>query len=47
MNVVPETRQAALHRQRRALNDTLNLLPDDLPLARYPNRQGLGSLNTI
>ena len=49
MNALPETRQAALHRQRRVLNDTLerlHLLPDDLTLAQYPDRQGLGGAST-
>src|SRR5207342_28963 len=49
MNVLPETRQAALHRQRRVLNDTLerlHLLPEDLTLAQYPGRQGLGGAST-
>jgi hypothetical protein len=49
MNVLPETRQAALHRQHRVLNDTLerlHLLPDDLTLAQCPDRQGLGGAST-
>ena len=50
MNVLPETRQAALHRQLHVLNDTLerlHLLPEDLTLARYPDRQGLGGSSTL
>jgi len=49
MNVLPETRQAALHRQLQALNDTLgrlHLLPEDLMLAQHPDRQGLGGSST-
>ena len=49
MNVLPETRQAALHRQLHVLNDTLerlHLLPEDLTLARHPDRQGLGGSST-
>ena len=49
MNVLPETRQAALHRQLQVLNDTLerlHLLPEDLMLARHPDRQGLGGSST-
>ena len=49
MNVLPETRQAALHRQLQVLNDTLerlHLLPEDLALARSPDRQGLGGSST-
>jgi len=50
MNVLPETRQAALHRQLFVLNDTLerqHLLPEDLTLARSPDRQGLGGSSTL
>ncbi len=50
MNVLPETRQAALHRQLHVLNDTLerlHLLPVDLTLARCPDRQGLGGSSTL
>ena len=50
MNVLPETRQAALHRQLHVLNDTLerlHLLPVDLTLARHPDRQGLGGSSTL
>jgi uncharacterized membrane protein len=49
MNVLPETRQAALDRQLQVLNDTidrLHLLPTDLMLARHPDRQGLGGSST-
>ena len=49
MNVLPETRQAALHRQLHALNNALerlHLLPEDLTLARQPDRQGLGGSST-
>ncbi len=49
MNVLPETRQAALDRQLHVLNDTLErlrLLPMDLALARHPDRQGLGGSST-
>ena len=49
MNVLPETRQAALRRQLHLLNDTLerlHLLPEDLTLARHPDRQGLGGSST-
>ena len=49
MNVLPETRQATLHRQLHLLNDTLerlHLLPENLTLARYPDRQGLGGSST-
>lgn len=49
MNVLPETRQDALHRQLHVLNDTLerlHLLPEDLTLARHPDRQGLGGSST-
>ena len=49
MNVLPETRQAALRRQLHLLNDTLerlHLLPNDLTLAQYPDRQGLGGAST-
>jgi len=49
MNVLPETRQAALHRQLHVLNDTLerlHLLPEDLTLARHPDRQGLAGSST-
>jgi hypothetical protein len=48
-NVLPEPRQAALHRQLYILNDTLerlHLLPEDLMLARSPDRQGLGGSST-
>jgi uncharacterized membrane protein len=50
MNVLPETRQAALDRQLHVLNDTLDrlhLLPMDLMLARHPDRQGLGGSSTL
>ncbi len=50
MNVRPETRQAALHRQLQVLNDTLerlHLLPVDLTLARHSDRQGLGGSSTL
>ena len=49
MNVLPETRQAGLHRQLHALNETLErleLLPEDLGLACHPDRQGLGGSST-
>ena len=49
MNVLPETRKAALHRQLRVLNNTLerlHLLPEDLMLARHPDRQGLAGSST-
>jgi uncharacterized membrane protein len=49
MNVLPETRQAALDRQLHILNDTidrLHLLPMDIMLARHPDRQGLGGSST-
>jgi uncharacterized membrane protein len=49
LNVLPETRQAALHRQLHILNDTLerlHLLPENLVLARSPDRQGLGGSST-
>jgi uncharacterized membrane protein len=48
-NVLPETRQAALHRQLHVLNEILerlHLLPEDLTLARHPDRQGLGGSST-
>jgi hypothetical protein len=41
--------QAALHLQLHVLNDTLerlHLLPNDLTLAQYPDRQGLGGAST-
>ena len=50
MNVLPETRQAALDRQLHVLNDTLerlHLLPEDLMLARHADRQGLGGSSTL
>jgi len=50
MKVLPETRQAALQRQLFALNETVervHLLPDDLTLARHPDRQGLGGSSTL
>jgi hypothetical protein len=50
MIVLPETRQAALHRQLHVLNDTLerlHLLPVDLTLARHSDRQGLGGSSTL
>jgi uncharacterized membrane protein len=50
MNVLPETRQSALHRQLHVLNDTLerlHLLSEDLALARHPDRQGLGGSSTL
>jgi uncharacterized membrane protein len=50
MNVLPETRQATLQRQLHVLNDTLeqrHLLPEDLALARSPDRQGLGGSSTL
>jgi hypothetical protein len=49
MNVLPETRQVALHRQLHVLNNTLerlHLLPEDLALARHPDRQGLAGSST-
>ena len=49
MNVLPETRQDALQRQLQVLNDTLerqHLLPENLTLARHPDRQGLGGSST-
>jgi hypothetical protein len=50
MNVLPQTRQAALQRHLHVLNDTLeqrHLLPEDLTLARTPDRQGLGGSSTV
>ena len=49
MNVLPETRQDALQRQLQVLNDTLerqHLLPENLTLARHPDRQGFGGCST-
>jgi uncharacterized membrane protein len=49
MTIVPETRQLAMQRQLHVLNQTLErlrLLPDDLALARHPDRQGLGGSST-
>ena len=49
MNVLPETRQAVLHRQLHVLNDALeqlHLLPEDQTLARHPDRQGLAGSST-
>jgi uncharacterized membrane protein len=49
MNILPEARQAALHRQLVLLDDTLERLdhlPADLTLARFPDRQGLGGSST-
>jgi uncharacterized membrane protein len=46
---LPETRHAALHRQRNVLNETLermHLLPEDFALARHADRQGLGGSST-
>jgi uncharacterized membrane protein len=48
--ILPETRQPALHRQLHVLNQTLerlHLLPEDLALARHPDRQGLGGSGTM
>ena len=49
LNDLPETRHAALRRQRHVLNETLerlHLLPEDLALARQADRQGLGGSST-
>jgi uncharacterized membrane protein len=49
MNDLPETRHAALRRQRHLLNETLerlHLLPEELVLSRQADRQGLGGSST-
>jgi uncharacterized membrane protein len=49
MAILPDTRRLALQRQLNVLNQTLerlHLLPDDLALARHPDRQGLGGSAT-
>jgi hypothetical protein len=47
MIVLPETRQAALHRQLHDTLERLHLLPVDLTLARHSDRQGLGGSSTL